>query len=405
LEIEFQNYNLEGALPSSNSCYARSMLTMTWAELKERYRNHEELSETERREASLACDELESIFENQFFDVKHSLFSFFLNSAAWPAFWLIWFGNLLKSLKQHPDFTPLVADLQNPKKYGERMSILEIADILRLNGFSFSLDKEVRVNGVSKKPDLFVSLDANDPGFFIEVASLNRGHKERQAHKVFDALQQVFWPHIPQILFSGRCERVLSDIHLKHVVEIVQKAVQSAVNVSGFETVEIEGVLHLAMATKANEGKLEQWSRLRGLEAGEFAGPGAPTSEIARLSIKLQEEQKQLPTDRSGVIVIYSHLFCSTPGTLQTFQDFAQSIEEEIYRFPNVRFVILIFRWMGLHKSEVISFRDHICVNRHRFDFICDTSMIFKNRFAEKTLPAAIEDQFLAAFKTGASAK
>src|SRR4051794_18512444 len=99
---------------------AMSDLTLSWDELRERARNHTDLTEDKKRDALQAFDTLQSIFGTTFFDDKdHPLFWFFSDRSGWRCEWAIWFANLLQSLNQHADFSGLVNDLKNPMFYDE----------------------------------------------------------------------------------------------------------------------------------------------------------------------------------------------------------------------------------------------------------------------------------------------
>jgi hypothetical protein len=63
-----------------------NQLTLTWDDLRERARNHEELSADKRRDAVLTFDTLQGIFRTSFFGGKqHPLFPFSLTDQAGDA--------------------------------------------------------------------------------------------------------------------------------------------------------------------------------------------------------------------------------------------------------------------------------------------------------------------------------
>jgi hypothetical protein len=375
-----------------------SQLTLTWDDLRERARSHEDLSPDKRRDAVLAFDTLQGIFGTSFLgDKQHPLFWFFLDRSGWRCEWAIWFAGFLQSLDQHPDFSRLVRELCNPTLYPERMSILNILEMLLPVGFTFALDSPVSINGVQKKPDLFVNYGANDPGFFIEVTTLTPSQRQREADRVFREL----WDHCVLSALpgcSGRLERVLAPPHLEEIKRKIQTLVEKAQSESGFEALEMPGVVQFAFSTKVHEEKLQKWAEDRGMKAGELLGPEINVSEFDRISSKLKRELKQVPDDRANVVVIYSHLFTVPPRDTIAFERFIHGIEDEIYKYPSVGYFVLIFTWTGGNDNKVIRYQDHICVNRCRLYFNCESMMLFKNRFAAKPMSLAIEDCFLKAF-------
>src|SRR5882757_8517629 len=122
--------------------------TLTWDDLRNRARNHEDLSAEQKNDALAAFDFLQCDFGDSFFNIKHPLFAFFIDRSSWRCEWAIWFARLLQSLKQHPDFPRLVRELSNPTLYSERMSVLRIIEILVPGGFSFSLDSPITIETV-----------------------------------------------------------------------------------------------------------------------------------------------------------------------------------------------------------------------------------------------------------------
>jgi len=88
-----------------------SEFKLTWDQLRERSRIHAKLTETEKHDAVLAFTNLKHIFKDEFFDIKHPLFEFFIDRAGWRNAWAIWFATVLKSISSHSDFPHLVCDL------------------------------------------------------------------------------------------------------------------------------------------------------------------------------------------------------------------------------------------------------------------------------------------------------
>jgi hypothetical protein len=380
---------------------ARDMsdLKLTWDDLRERARNHTDLSQEKKRLAAQAFDTLQGIFGTTFFDNKHHpLFFFFFDGSSWRCEWAIWFAHLLKSLRQHADFPNLVRDLKNPDFYDERMSVLKIIEVLIPLGFSFRLDDQVSINGDQKKPDLFVKLNASDPGLFIEVTRLGRSKKQQEADAVFDELWGRFFITCPLLEWAGRLERPLAPLHLQEIKQQIQSVVKKAENETGFETLEIAGVVQFACAMESHTEKLQKWATARGMKAGELSGPSVNIDEFDRISSKLKDKIKQVPSDRANVIVLYPHLFTMPPRETGEFAAIVHALEDLVYKHSHIGYLVLIFSWTGGNENTVIRYRDHICVNRLWLYFNCNSIMLIKNRFATKPMPPEVEASFLKAF-------
>jgi hypothetical protein len=371
---------------------------LSWDNLRERAGNHKDLSENQKRDAVSAFDALQGVFGTSFLnDQQHPLFWFFFDRSGWRCEWAIWFAGFLQSLNQHPDFSRLVHELKNPSFFNERMSILNIVEILLPVGFLFRLDSRINVGGISKRPDIFIKLDTDDPGFFIEVTSLARSQRQREADEVFREL----WDDCmltPLMGCSGRLERVLAPPHLEEIKQKICMVVNKAQNETGFETLEIPGTIQFAFATQAHEEKLKTWAEARGMKVNQLSGPEVNVLEFDRIGFKLKTELKQVPPDRANVIVIYSHLFAMPPGNTAEFEQFIHELEDVVYKHPQVGYLILIFSWTGGNGKPVLRSQNHICVNRCRLYFNCESIMLFKNRFAAKPIPPAVEEKFLKAF-------
>ena len=134
------------------------------------------------------------------------------------------------------------------------------------------------------------------------------------------------------------------------------------------------------------------------MKVNELSGPGADVDEFARISRTLVEKIKQVPSDRANVIVVYPHLFAMPPRGTAEFASFVHALEDLVYKHPHVGYLILIFSWTGGNDNAVIRYRDHICVNRLRLYFNCNSMMLIKNRFAAKPMLPVVEKAFLEAF-------
>jgi hypothetical protein len=278
------------------------------------------------------------------------------------------------------------------------MSILNIVEILLPLGFSFRLDSPININGTPKKPDLFVRLDASDPGFFVEVTRLKQSQKQQEADDVFDELWGRFFTFCPLTGCSGHLERVLAPPHLQEIKQQILTAVKKAQDETGFETLEIPGAIQFAFATESHSAKLQKWATDRGMKAGELSGPGVDVDEFERISFKLKSKIEQVPSDRANVIVVYPHLFTMPPIETAEFAAFVHALEDIVYKHSHIGYLVLIFSWTGGNDNAVIRYRDHICVNRRWLYFNCNSMMLIKNRFAARPMLPAVEERFLKAF-------
>lgn len=371
---------------------------LSWQILCERSRNHAELTEEEQNQSAAAFADLARIFDNKFFDAKHPLFWMFHDRSGWRCRWAIWFSQLLKSISGHCDFKTLIRDLQKSDLYGERMTILNIVDILRHSGFSFKFDPEIAVSRGPKKPDLYVQLSETGLGFFVEVTTLSPSANQREADETFHAITEPLFQFIGRLEYCGHIERVMANMHLREVLPKILSAANKAAEETGFETIEINGVLKFAFATQSNRGLLNAWADKFGFDSNCVLGPGADVPEFTRIAGKLKKESFQLPIDQANVVVIYSHLFATPPTSRESLEWYINRLEDEVFKHSHVGYLIVIFSWIGSGNGQIVRLGDHLCVNRQRFHFESDTAILIKNRFATKPMASLVEEAFRNAF-------
>jgi hypothetical protein len=374
-----------------------SQIELAWNDLRIRARNHDELSDDKKSKAIAAYNELEAVFGESFFSYRHPLFQFFLDRSGWRHEWAIWFSGFVTSLKSHPDYEFVVHELKNPDFFGERMSVLEIAEFLSAAGFNFRFDVPILINGVQKEPDLFVQLTPADIGFFVEVSTLGPSEKELEANRVFHELFDFhfFWP-LGQC--CGQLERPPAPVHLAEIKSKIEDLVKKVREQSSFESLVVPGLVKFGCAAESKMLELQQWASAHGLKVGELSGPDGGADEFGRISRKLKEKLQQVPNDRANVIVLYSHMFAMPPRETSEFASFVHALEDIVYRHPQTGYLVLIFSWTGGNNPSVIQYRDHICVNRRRLYFDCNSIMLIRNRFAERPMPPADEHKFVEAF-------
>jgi len=292
---------------------------LTWDDLRDRARNEKDLSADQRQDAVVAFNTLERIFGNALLDKNHSRFFFFFDRSAWRAEWAIWFAKFISSLEQHPDYSRLIHELKNPWFYGERMTILRVVEMLLAVGFMFRLDSPISINNVLRKPDILVQLDRLHPGFYIEVTTLGQSEKELEACRAFDELWGIRSMMFPVERCSGILERTPTSVELQEIKQQINATKWKAENETGFETLEVPGLIKFACAKESNDQRLELWATTNGMKVSQLAMAGTDVDEYIRIARKLREKMKQVPADRANVIVLYSHMFAKPPRDLATF--------------------------------------------------------------------------------------
>jgi hypothetical protein len=163
-------------------------------------------------------------------------------------------------------------------------------------------------------------------------------------------------------------------------------------------TLEIEGVVSLAIGPASSENQVRLWAEQRGMKLKELSGPAYSVPQLDRIANKLKSEQDQLPSGVCNIVVLHCQAFTASPGSVEYFKEITDHLEEEIYKYPHIGFVALVFDQMIVNANSAHRLRDHFCLNRQRMDFVCDTTFFLKNRFANPAMSSELEARLVGAF-------
>lgn len=192
-----------------------------WDKLAEHCQVVEGLTQLEKDRCNQAFvllkKELGEGFLKEISSAGHPFESYITNTAPWTRRWLIWFAEAINDLKRHGDFGKLLSRLKNPTKFGEGLSVLNVAHKLSKVGFKLTFDHQVDVAGQPKVPDIKVlDIEANEE-FYVEVSILENSQVQRTAMETLNGIAQVFWNSIPFLLYSARIHKTLSRSHLEEI--------------------------------------------------------------------------------------------------------------------------------------------------------------------------------------------
>jgi len=106
----------------------------------------------------------------------------------------------------------------------------------------------------------------------------------------------------------------------------------------GFREIPLPGVLELAMAPAEHGHVVGVWAVNRGLQLGSFAGPPSVVDLGARFRQKVAEKVKQIPPERSNLLVIPAQeLFFCVGNPLELLP----LLHDSISNYPQVAAVVV----------------------------------------------------------------
>ncbi|KPK99609.1 MAG: hypothetical protein AMJ91_07225, partial [candidate division Zixibacteria bacterium SM23_73_3] len=225
-----------------------------WERLIKHCDTLEELTAFEKERAKRAFRRLrqelgKDFFENAF-EGRNPICQYILNRAPWTRKWITWFADAIVELKDHENYSSLLARLKKPIKFYEGLSVLEIAFKFSRAGFRICIDPSVEVAGRPKQPDLKLCDKETQEQLFSEVSVLDQSKADREALRTLQTIAEPTWRSRPSLCYCGRIHKILSTSHLNWLTARIQESVEKLEERGGFEEVVVEKVIELGLATK-----------------------------------------------------------------------------------------------------------------------------------------------------------
>jgi len=351
--------------------------------------------EKAKRAFQFLRQELGENFLEDAFSSQHPICQYVINLAPWTRKWIIWLGEALRELRKHQNYSKLLSRIKDRNKFGEALSILEVAYKFSRIGFEIIIDPKLKYPDGERVPDLKLTDADTQEELFVEVSALHESRIARDASQTMQKITEPLWRCIPFLHFCGRIYKILSQRHLDYIVKKVEETVEKAKRENSFQELVIEDVIEMGIAPETDKQLLEKWATERGLKIGEFSGPPFNVNEILRTKRAIEKEQKQLPRDYPNILIIWnSNLFFTTRDIRRTISE----IEEEIYEYAHLLVGVIARGHMGLTEKATIMKNQHIFVKKARSDLLVEEYIILLNRFCEHKISASTITKIYNAF-------
>jgi hypothetical protein len=345
------------------------------------------LTEIEKEKAKRAYGFLQTEFGDDFllnaFKNYHPFTQYVLNSAPWTRKWAVWFAEALRELKTQPKYQDLLRRLIDGKKYGEAISVLQVAYKFSKAGFQVTIDPTVKISGHEKIPDLMLVDAETGEEVAVEVSVLGMSKSMLDAFGTMQAITDVMIRFFPALQYSGRAPKILAKKHLEQVVMQVKRTVDRAQKENRFIELIIDGVIELAVAPENDKQLLENWTQEHKLTAGGFEGPPYDADEIRRTKLKFGKEQRQLPHDRPTILVIQNdNLFLR----MQDPQVLISDLEEAVYEYQQILAAIVQGSHLGSGQNLIVMKDQHLFIEKQT-EFLHDEKyIILLNKFSDSKI-------------------
>ncbi len=338
------------------------------------------------------------------FDTRHPICEYITNLAPWTRKWFIWFVETLRECKEtmeqleYNQFKSKLKDstrnneFRNNTRFGERVSVLRIAQKFNKTVFDITFDPKVRVLGKPKTPDLKLVEKDTGKEIFVEISATHESEEERDAKRIINMIKRDL-VEFHQIWYSGRLKKKLSRENLeRELAEIAKKIKETIGRVkkeNKFQAMSANDKVELGIAPKSDRESLEKWAAKRGLRATGWT-MDYETDEVSRIKQKIRKKQDQLPREHPGIVIIINDIFFLGHNT----EEARRELIKELCRYPHLSLVIVAGRFLAPGRKAVHMEGDHYIL----IDGIERRYLTLFNPFCKQEIPGSTREQILKPF-------
>jgi hypothetical protein len=265
-------------------------------------------------------------------------------------------------------------------------------------GFKIAIDQTVSASDRIKKPDIKITNPENGEVIYVEVSIQGENYITKEASMVNSRIHDQLWKHFPKLNYSGKILKSLSENHLESVLLKLNRVIEKVLKENSFYELKIEGIIEIGIGPSHDTELLEQWSKKHGLKAGEFLGPKVSTNELQRLRGKIDTEQKQLPNEFPGIVIINNNnLYLGS----QVIDMVISELEEYVYRFPHLLFSIIYADYFCGSRESLIKVKDqHFYVVKPTDHLHTEEDIVLFNQFCKHKISPSTIAKVYNAFRT-----
>jgi len=144
------------------------------------------------------------------------------------------------------------------------------------------------------------------------------------------------------------------------------------------------GIIDFIVAPRGLSDEVSNWRIAKGMVDCSWKGPPYDSDELGRIRKTFKDENRQLPKDSPGVVVLYKNdLYCQ--GSPEFYSDLSYALEEEIYEHQNLVAGAVVFPdWSDASPAGSCS-RDAVTWSRKtRLDnTIGENTLVIRNKYSK----------------------
>lgn len=375
------------------------------------------LSDEDKQRGRAAIRYLETTLGKHFLSdiiqFGHPLLSYyFINSANLARIQLIDFAESLQSLDKSQNFHTLIDKIKKVGKFSEGSTILESAHRFHKAGFSTAFDVEVsfirNAKLETKKPDIKIVNNDSEEEIYVEVSETGRSQAEIDNGRTY---QHLFWfihniissdPEMTDfanpkhILPHVKILRAMSEKELMEVSAEIEKIVEQVRRTGEFRETVIGDMVEVAVSPFNDHSKAQAWAKERNIT--DFVeNCSFNPNELNRVISRLNEELKQLPSDKPGIVVLWNN--ANLLFYLHDVAEIINGIANKIAAHSNVYGVALNhdFGW-DKPGNGFTAIEDHLFVSNTGRDLITRNTLLVRNKSFNLPITVAAEEKLLKSF-------
>jgi len=293
----------------------------------------------------------------------------------------IW-GDSLSTLEKIPGFDKILNRIKKYDTFESAESEFEVASRLVKRGCKIKIEQKTG----NKKPDFFCKNKKSE--FFVEVKTLATANETKKANKTSSHIISACRPIFP----GGIMFKPLSDPHLEEIESILREKTKYVIDKKTDSEVDIPNVLKLYLISDESPERIKKYKRwyrkqekLGIIRKGSHGllGPPDNVRQDYRSKIRINQfaKEKQIPTNKTGMLVIVGGFFF---WNLEHVKNFVDVIIEAVYEMSNVPAVVLMStKVFSDGKHTIVEKDDFIFIENYLYGDIKEDIVIVKNRFCK----------------------
>jgi hypothetical protein len=338
------------------------------------------LTKKEKKLTIKAIDKIANILGEHFLEEVlkdgHPIFQYLANTAPWTRLWLIRFANILTSFEDSSNFDQLIKKLRYAEGYLAVMSELEVANRFRRLDYQIDFYPKTSSRYIS---DFLAKKD--NACVYFEVSNINWSEEKRKSVRTFDEIALVPYT-VFEVETAGKIYKSLSRPRIQGLKREINHCIEKAKMEKRLLTLSIPGIIDFAVAPRTLSQEVTKWRTEIGMGDHNWEGPLYDSNELSRIRKTFRDENRQLPKESPGVIVLYDHDIHA-----QNHQDFYKALtyalEEEIYEHSNLIAGALIFPdFTGASESGCYN-REITWSCKEKLDYTGENTLVIRNKYSK----------------------